>query len=1159
MLAPLTPGFMVLQGNQLEDLRAVAVHWLASNPLWPLEQECILVQSNGIAQWLKAALAHNETGNGIAAAIDVQLPGRFIWQAFRSVFPELPDSSPFDKAPLTWRLYQLLRDPQALQAMSGEQAGWLAPLQGFLSADQDPRRCHQLAGKLADLYDQYQLYRADWLQAWEQGQDVLIHANGTHSPLPHGQRWQALLWRLLHRSINSTAADSRQPWANASRAHIHQQFIEACTSFTPDNRPPQLPRRVMVFSISSLPQQTLQLLHAISPFTQVMLFVTNPSQHYWGDLVEGKELLKREYRRIAERRTPDNLEPEDLHAYGHPLLASWGKQGRDFLHLLDEHDQPASYRQLFSQQRVDLFNDPGDGCLLHQLQGDILHLRPLAERQALHSKVDAQQDQSLQFLVAHSPQREVEILHDQLLASFAAARERGETLNARDILVMVPDINQYAPHIHAVFGRYAAGTDDNGGAADPRFLPYHISDQSQRQQNTLLIALEKLLHLPQARFTVSELSDLLDTPALRTRFGLEEADLPVLRRWIRGANIRWGLDAGQRASLDLPALEQNTWLAGLERMLLGFAAGNSDSWQGIEPYDEVAGLEAALLGPLSQLVSTLQQSAQTLAAAHSANAWLRVLEQLLQDFFSESSPADSWALGQLELVRESLQTVWQAAGLGDEPLPLEVVREELLAGLDQPGLSQKFLGGSINFATLMPMRAIPFTQLWLLGMNDKDYPRSIHRADFDLMANDYRPGDRSRREDDRYLFLEALLSARQRLVISWVGRDIRDNSERPPSVLVSQLRDHLEAGWHSSSATPLLQTLTTEHPLQPFSRSYFSPQRDPRLFTHAREWREVHDSTSGAPAMADDLDQLPAWEPQAPLKLGALASFLRNPVSHFYQQRLGIRWHDTNEESPDSEPFVSDGLESWQLRSQLLDSSLQQLARQPDSDTSALLQQQISRLQRTGALPVPPFADAVQTRLHEQLDEPLQRYQQLLASHPQVLPVQHPPAQLELDGGVADIRHDGSGGYLRIALLASNLHSGNSLKHYHLVRQWPLHLCAQLQQPVTTRLLGPATDISLAPMDSTTALQLLQELHSACLTGLQRPLPLPCKTAFAELEKPGSGRTTYEGDYTKAAERDETPGLQRFWPDYERLLADPLFLQYAEQLYRPLLEAVART
>ena len=1161
MLAGLTPGFMVLQGNRLEDLREVAVQWLAANPLQPLEREVFLVQSNGIAQWLKIALAHNEQGTGIAAAIDVQLPGRFIWQAYRSVFPALPSSSPFDKTPLTWRIYQLLRDWPQLQQLLGDQVELLYPLQGFLAADQDPRRCYQLAGKLADLYDQYQVFRADWLDAWEQGQDILIRANGQPQPLPHEQRWQALLWRLLVQAIQQQ--QPVQDFGTSSRAQVHQQFISACRQFSPRQRPAGLPRRVLVFSISSLPQQTLQLLQAISPFTQVMIFASNPCQHYWGDLIEGKELLKQEYRRIAARKTPAGLDPQQLHAYGHPLLASWGKQGRDFLHLLDEHDQPDNYRQLFNQQKIDLFSDPGAACLLHQLQSDILHLRPLAERQALHSKVDPATDTSLQFMLAHSPQREVEILHDQLLASFASARARGEQLEARDILVMVPDINQYAPHIHAVFGRYATSSDAPDAPRDPRFVPYHISDQSQRQHNTLLLALEQLLHLPQSRFALSELSELLDTPAVRLRFGLAEADLPLLRRWIQGANIRWGLDAGQRASLELPELEQNTWLAGLQRMLLGYASGNSGSWQDIEPYDEAAGLEAALLGPLSQLLDRLQQAATLLAREHSAADWPGLIQQLLEDFFCADSPADSWALGQLEQVLEQLQNNWHDAALADELLPLEVVREELLAGLDQPSLSQKFLGGSINFATLMPMRAIPFKQLWLLGMNDLDYPRHTHAADFDLMDRDYRPGDRSRREDDRYLFLEALISARNKLVISWVGRDIRHNSERPPSVLVSQLRDHLAAGWSSTDGSDLLAALTTVHPLQPFSREYFSPGRDPRLFTHAHEWRAVHGSDlSGAGTsfeQPDQLEKFAPWQPQAPVNLDQLASFLRNPVQHFYQQRLGIYWHSPEAGGLDHEPFAANSLEAWQLRQQLLDSVLAHLARQPDANSGQLLQQQIGRLQRTGALPMQAFAAAASERLQQELTEPLHNYQQLLTTYPQLLP----PQILRLTGSnglciedsISGLRRNGQNEQVRLLLQPSNLHSGKSLKYYQLIHHWPAHLCLQLQQPVTTRLLGPNSDISLPALSAEQADELLQQILLAYQEGMRRPLPLPCKTAFALLTgaKPAD---TYTGGYNNSAEVAETPGLHKFWPDYPSLLADELFTHYANLLYRPLLEAL---
>ena len=294
---------------------------------------------------------------------------------------------------------------------------------------------------------------------------------------------------------------------------------------------------------------------------------------------------------------------------------------------------------------------------------------------------------------------------------------------------------------------------------------------------------------------MSEILDLLDVPALRERFGVEERDLPTLHRWIEGAGIRWGMNAEQRAGLGLPAeLEQNSWRFGLRRMLLGYAVGSAGACEGIEPYDEIGGLDAALIGPLVALLDALEIAHQELSRPAPPQQWGARLQALVQLFFLASNEHDDYLLSQLEALRETWLETCESVGLRDE-LPLTVVREAWLAGLDQGRLSQRFLAGAVNFCTLMPMRAIPFKLVCLLGMNDGDYPRAQPPLDFDLMGSDYRPGDRSRREDDRYLLLEALLSARDQLYISWVGRSIRDNSERPASVLIGQLRDHLASGW----------------------------------------------------------------------------------------------------------------------------------------------------------------------------------------------------------------------------------------------------------------------------------------------------------------------------------------------------------------------------
>lgn len=1193
--APLEPGFMLLQGNQLEDLRDILSQWIQMHPLMPLENECILVQSNGIAQWLKMALARDNTngGCGIAAAMQVDLPGRFLWQAYRSLFEDLPEISPYDKAPLTWRLYRLLANQAELVTHLknlGENPDHLEPLQGFLNQDNDPRRLYQLAANLADLYDQYQVYRADWLEAWAQKEDILITAQRQQKPLKQDDLWQAVIWRLLIEDVrqDTTLGDTKSEWAKSSRAHIHQKSIEACKNFTLDNRPENMPRRVLVFGISSLPRQTLELLHAVAPFTQVLVFASNPCKHYWGDLVEGKELLRQEYKRTAERIIPVNLSPETLHLYGHPLLASWGKQGRDYLHLLDEQDEPDRYRKRLGDlnKSIDIYRDPVEknNHLLSQLQSDIFNLRPLLERQELSTSIDPDQDQSLQFLIAHSPQREVEILHDQLLVTFEEAQQKGHHLPPREVLVMVPDINVYAPHIQAVFGRYTATGDES----DPRFLPFHIADQSQRKQNTLLIALEKILKLPNSRFAVSELMDLLDTPALRQCYGLAEADLPRLSEWIQGANIRWGLNAEQRQDLGLPALEQNTWLFGLRRLLLGFASGSSEAWKDIEPHDEVAGLEAALLGPLAQLLKDLGNSLKTLQHTHTPAQWIEILNELIQRFFVDTSKADNWALTNLDAQLEKLGKHWQFGNMAQQELPLDVVREELLGMLDQPSLTQKFLGGAINFATLMPMRAIPFKQVWLLGMNDGDYPRSVRPADFDLMAKDYRPGDRSRREDDRYLFLEALLSARQKLVISWVGRSIRDNNPRPPSVLIGQLRDHLAAGWklanyesNKDKQTPgqaLLDALTTEHPLQAFSPRYFiqsdtnSDKTNSQLRTFAHEWQRLFQSE---PLNTAAVEHLSHWFPENSITIRQLNDFLRCPTDAFFKERLKVYSPKMADTSPDVESFIFNGLEAWALKDQLIQSTFQP---QSTDAFAQRLQEAINKLIRRGTLITGALGAHQSAELTQSLPELFEIWHTTSA---RLHTLQKPLTSLfevALDGGQGKITLELNSPYLlcnqeqtcytQIIIQTSDAikKSSNKSTTYawrNLTRPWLQHLIAHLlvKQSLTTQLLTPKGSIKFEGLTIEKAQEQLGQLLQFWWQGMQHPLPTALQTGMQWL----SSLDKVPGDQALAAQKAadgykadcvSSDHLAHIYPDFEQMQAQNDFVLWTDTVYSPLYQTI---
>ncbi|WP_203141020.1 exodeoxyribonuclease V subunit gamma [Marinobacter mangrovi] len=1145
----LPTGFQVIHANKLEDLRAVTVELIRTFPLDPLENDVFLVHSNGIAQWLKLALARDEDdptlpGNGIAAAMQFLLPSRFLWQVYRTVLGEdaVPEQSPFDKDRMTWRLMRLI--PELVTQPGYE------PLARFLSGGQEARRRYQLAERVADLFDQYQVYRADWLESWADGQDVLHVRGSEERAVPAEQLWQPALWRAL-------IADIEGSGANTSRAEVHTRFLEAAAKLDGGSRPAHLPRRVVVFGLSSLPQQTLDVLSALGRCCQVILCVHNPCQYHWADIIEDKDLLRAERQRRARKPgMPVQLDDHNLHLHANPLLAAWGKQGRDYIRLLDHYDVPESYAHWLD--RVDLFRESDGRSLLQDLQNDILNLNPVHESERQATEAD-RADRSLVFHAAHSPLREVEILHDQLLAAFSADPK----LQPQDIIVMVPDINAYTPHVEAVFGQL--------DPEDDRYIPYTISDQGQRHQSPVVAALEALMSLPESRLAVSDVLDLLDVPLLRDRFGLTEDDLPQLHDWIRGANIRWGLDDRHRASLELPPdLFRNTWLFGLRRMLLGYATGEGEPWQAIEPYDEVGGLESRLAGQLDAFVRQLQQYWEWLSESRAPAEWVAVLHQLLRDFFGEPEGEDVLLFSQLEAALDQWFDACEQAGL-DDPLPLHVVRDVLLERLDQGGLSQRFLAGKVNFATLLPMRAIPFRRVCLLGMNDGDYPRTQPPMDFDLMARDYRPGDRSRREDDRFLFLEAFLSARDQFYVSWVGRSIHDNSERPPSVLIAQLRDHIDRVRRPAEGDdPVTKTLTTLHPLQPFSTRYFpSPDEDSPLFTFAKEWRAAleGDQEEGADAHVWP-ENLPETVFEQPLGLTELARFLRQPSAVFFQQRLGVYFERASQDSEDEEPIVLDGLGRWQLTDHLVQDVLQHET-DPDQLTGKLLQAAHRAVGR-GELALAEGLASLQVRQAiAPLPELYGRYRELLASAPQVeslrpvrISIERGDHHLVLEDWVRDLRFADDGRALQIILSSSNITTPDRRYRWHqLLRPWVQHLAANaVAAPVTTHVLSQAGDVAFSPLDRIRAESALEDLMHAWLYALLSPFPVAPKTAFAWLsvEKKGeegmlrAAQGAYEPQFKRSGEVEESPYLQRLYPDFDSLRATGRFAALTDRLYRPI-------
>ncbi|MDQ3640703.1 MAG: exodeoxyribonuclease V subunit gamma, partial [Actinomycetota bacterium] len=885
--------------------------------------------------------------------------------------------------------------------------------------------------------------------------------------------WQAELWRRLRERIATPGPSER--------------LEEACARLRDDPSLAALPQRLSLFGLTRLPASYLQVLRSLAAHRDVHLFLLHPSPALWGRVAEH-----------VDRTAGFVLRGDDPTAGlpRNPLLGPWGRDAREMQLVLAGGDQTSTqeHRPLPAGAPDTLLGRIQDGIRSDTAPPG----EPLPGRDDQRAVLDPS-DRSVQVHACHGRARQVEVVRDAILHLLV----EDPSLEARDVIVMCPDIEAFAPLIHATFGAgEAIDAEDEelpAGAARPVDLRVRLADRSLRQTNPVLGAVSNLLALADARVTASQVLDFAGRDPVRRRFGLDDDDLARIEEWVVATGIRWGLDGPHRAPFKLEGVEENTWRAGLDRVLLGVTMAEEGQRLvgGVLPLDDVDSGAIELAGRFAEVVDRLRAALRSLSGPMAVTGWAEAIAAGA-DSLTATEEGDAWQRTQLQHLLDDVVAEASSEGAPSAAeLQLSEVRSLLADRLRGRPTTANFRTGHLTICTLVPMRSVPHRVVCLLGLDDEAFPRKAEGDGDDLVLAHPHVGDRDGRSEDRQLLLDAVLAATERLVITYAGRDERTNAERPPAVPVGELLDVVDRTARvEGSAARARERIVVHHPLQPFDERNFIPGR----LVPARPWSFDAVTLEGARALSGErAEHTPflasALPPEASevVELDQLLRFVQHPVKAFLRQRLGIFVGDRSEDVADALPIELDGLAEWSVGNGILEARL----------AGAEMEACIAAERARGLLPPGAMAGAVLEKIRA-------RVECLVAATAAVTPAGEPDA--------VEVRvrlHDGRtlvGTVPGVVGRVSRTVTYSRVGPKHRLSAWVRFLALGAAHPE----VGPevvtigrrrsdasksceVTLARLAPsaVDSATARRHLHDLVALYDRGLSEPLPVYCRTSAA--------------------------------------------------------------
>lgn len=1039
----------------------------------PFATEIVVVPARGVERWLTQRLAHRlgaraGADDGVCAGVRFLSPNSLVTLLLGTDRddPWLPDHLVW---PLLATIDEFLDEPWAAQLARHVGHGDPSP-RGRVRAG----RRYSVAHRLAGLFHSYAVQRPALLASWEGASGEPgrpAWQDGTGGPLDDDLAWQPLLWRALVARLGGPTPAQR-----------HTETIARLRAGDPGL---DLPDRLSLFGHTRLARTEIELLGVLGERREVHLWLPHPSPALWDKLIHDTNVGP------VPRADDDSVTRAD-----HPLLASLGRDLRELQRGL------APARAVSAPVAT---ADPAAATWLGSLQADLGADRPPSP-ETVTGRAAAVGDGSIQVHACHGPARQVEVLREVLLGLLAD----DPSLEPRDILVMCPDIESYAPLVQAAFGLADVPL---GGSHPAHTLRVQLADRALTSTNPLTAVAARLVELGGGRITASELLDLAATEPVRRRFGFDEDDLEQFGRWVEQAGVRWGLDESHRAAYGLGGLAANTWRTGLDRLLLGVArAEGPGHWSaGVLPLDDVDSGAIDLVGRVVEFVDRVEDVRTRLLAATGAADWMTVLGDGVAGL-TDVPHTEAWQRAELD---RELALVGAAAG-STLPLGLSDVRALLLHRLGGRPTRANFRTGSLTVCTMVPMRSVPHRVVALLGLDDGIFPRGNAIDGDDVLARRPMTGERDPRSEDRQLLLDAICAARETLVVTYSGADAHTGAPRPPAVPLGELIDAARAavGVPGGRDEPVRR-----HPLQPFDPSALGGDGgppfsfDPHALAAARAARAARPGTGRRLVIPGPL----APAPPGDLPLPDLERFLANPARAFLAARLDVGTPLDETETADEIPIELDHLERWALGERLLHDRL--------AGTSVPQVQLAERMR--GQLPPAGLGDRLLREIGPTVD----------AIAGEAFTVLRPTGRADdtradVDAaGAVDITVD-LGARLLTGTVGRVGGSGFVLTTYskisarHRLRVWLMLLALTAGAPPpaegwTAHAIGRgrgggASHVRLGPVPADLATAVLRDLAAVYDRGMREPIPFSPKTSYA-----------YAETMWRSSRKHETPALHR--------------------------------